>query len=578
MILKTKENKKEKELIKPEPFEFKPIGKITPTIYIPVIYLVLVVALLSYLFLLPGATSSYAQVQFTSSPDKLGVFVDDTLIGFTPFSARVKAGEHTLTFKRQGFETQTKTIKIKRKIFNNRFAPAHYSFKQILHPKEDKRILTSYLKDYYLHGIEGEGTQIFDKSNPVPLPLSDLARIISSEENQQENQQESQQENHKKTVLTTENLLQGLSLAIGYTTTRYQLTDWLTAFYVASSHANGLHRQPSQIVTLEGLTQMVTALVPALVKNPPLAQQLNSIAPPYLQDRLTALIKIEEKKETLPPVQPLPNNNFTINGTQFIAFQTVKGKKVWFGQTEVTQAQFYQFIQEKKEYSLDNYQATLDQRTDLIQDVNDKQQYLADWIEGRPLSDSQNIPVRYLNWEVAHAYTQWFTAKYLKNRNLKASLPSGLEWATIAKDNSDKEMISPLLNNNLTLDPPSVKEYSKGKSGLGGLIGGVWEWCSNEYLPNQKIDELWHSGGLFGLSPPSNDALFMAGVKEVKGGSWWNVDGTSLNEDIQSRLVLEQNNELPQQVSYEERGGQDKTIISPFLGFRLMVKEVKEAK
>jgi formylglycine-generating enzyme required for sulfatase activity len=199
----------------------------------------------------------------------------------------------------------------------------------------------------------------------------------------------------------------------------------------------------------------------------------------------------------------------------------------WIDQTEVTNAQFGQFIRES------NYQTDAEasgwsyvyamQSTKWVK-VNG-----ADWSHpGGPLSTLEgleDLPVAYISWNDAMRYCQW------ANRRL----PSEAEWEKAARGTDgrrypwgDQNPDCHLLNyadKNITLSWADNKEddgyaftspaghYPLGASPYGALdmAGNVWEWVNDWYDPNY-----YHGQNLW-INPPGPSTQ---SGRVLRGGSW----------------------------------------------------------
>lgn len=201
----------------------------------------------------------------------------------------------------------------------------------------------------------------------------------------------------------------------------------------------------------------------------------------------------------------------------------------YLGETEVTVAQFSEFIKET------NYQTDAERSGGgYIWNGNSRERRLGvDWrcdVAGnkRPAWEEYH-PVIHVSWNDAMAYVSWLSWK----TKLPYRLPTEAEWEYAArggKSGGDSpkyagstelgEVAWFHLNANGRTHP--VKEKKPNALGLYDMNGNVWEWCSDWYHPNySSVDQHGPNG------PPN-------GTDKVnRGGSWRNL-GPYCNNIIRS--------------------------------------------
>ena len=134
----------------------------------------------------------------------------------------------------------------------------------------------------------------------------------------------------------------------------------------------------------------------------------------------------------------------------------------YLGKTEVTNGEYYEFIQDAK------YEPVP-----------------LNWEKGKPLESEMNLPVRYVNIKDAEAFIKWRSAK----DNLKYRLPTEEEWEYAAR-NGSKNNLYPWgetfkkenANVDLAFNFKKVGSNSQGQNDweIQDLIGNVWEWTGSK--------------------------------------------------------------------------------------------------
>ncbi|RKX91024.1 MAG: hypothetical protein DRP59_08750, partial [Spirochaetes bacterium] len=162
-------------------------------------------------------------------------------------------------------------------------------------------------------------------------------------------------------------------------------------------------------------------------------------------------------------------------------------------------------------------------------------------------TDDKSIPVSYVSWYAAQAFCRWMTDNLPENYRGKyeVKLPSEAQWEYAAELNS-RTAAKKVFKAGNPDGPQAVRFDRQGALGLYDLLGNVWEWNSNYYLPADTVF------GCFGF--PDKNNIYTGNERAVRGGSWAN---------------------NPDEISVTTRGSQNPSWCTPFLGFRaVMVKKV----
>ena len=95
----------------------RPVAGIAPGIYLTVLYGCAVAALLFATLVLPGLRWSGSMVEFTSAPAGATVLVDGRFAGLTPLTARVAAGQRSVTVAKDYFRPRELALEVGGRIF-----------------------------------------------------------------------------------------------------------------------------------------------------------------------------------------------------------------------------------------------------------------------------------------------------------------------------------------------------------------------------------------------------------------------------------------------------------------------------
>lgn len=138
----------------------------------------------------------------------------------------------------------------------------------------------------------------------------------------------------------------------------------------------------------------------------------------------------------------------------------VEVKDFWMDKTEVTNAEYYEFVKET------NYSPVP-----------------SDWEKGKPLESEMMLPVRYVNLEDAEKFANWRSIR----DKVQYSLPTEEQWEYAARNGSENNLYPwgdvwdesrAIVSRELSFAPVGSKPGGANKWGVMDLIGNVWEWTS----------------------------------------------------------------------------------------------------
>lgn len=139
----------------------------------------------------------------------------------------------------------------------------------------------------------------------------------------------------------------------------------------------------------------------------------------------------------------------------------VEVRDFYMDKTEVTNAEYYQFVQEKQYNPIP-----------------------LNWENGRPLTADLQHPVRYVNLDDIKAFAEWRSER----DGVTYRLPTEEEWEYAARNGSDGNLYpwgndwdenKASVRRDLIFVPVGSKPEGANKWGVLDLIGNVWEWTSS---------------------------------------------------------------------------------------------------
>jgi formylglycine-generating enzyme required for sulfatase activity len=144
----------------------------------------------------------------------------------------------------------------------------------------------------------------------------------------------------------------------------------------------------------------------------------------------------------------------------------VEVKDFWMDKTEVTAAEYYDFVKES------GYMSTP-----------------ANWEGGKPLPRDEKLPVRFVNVEDAKAFAEWRSAR----DKVDYRLPTEEEWEYAARNGSAnnlypwgdtfKDGCAVVDRADTAPEPVGSKICGANKWGIQDLIGNVQEWTASKLIP-----------------------------------------------------------------------------------------------
>jgi hypothetical protein len=505
---KKEEKKIQKADIDAASVKLSPIAGVPPRIYLPAVYGLALLVVLFLFFALPGIRRPGAMLEFSGLPSKSAVLVDGKYAGSTRNPIFVSSGSHAISIEKTGFAPQNLDLKVTGRILGSAFFPTRHKVEYRLNPGDSDLILAQAYSEYLSWSLAGKPSALYQ----VPSVLSEaMADFLFATRDGETSKGPSLRQFTASTLAATaspENARDGLKSA-GLLATR--------------GIAN-----PLGFVELSRI--LVASLSPA------------KLGFAWLKDSggikagLPATpLSFPDAKAESPYNPPSPSKaSILLGGHRFMLFEartiTLGGQapsgaflpytlalgEYGLATTEVTRAQWALFLDANPFWAPSN-------RSTLIEAGLAEETYLVDWTGLR-----DETPVVGLSWYAAQAYCQWLSKA---SSTYRVVLPSEAQWESAAA-------LSPkdpaLWSNRAKTGPEPVGSQGWGAFGFADLLGNVWEWTDDWYLPYPGLGQ-------------DGYPEFKGSEKSVRGGSWANAPGS---------------------VEIRSRGGLPPSHASAFLGFR----------
>jgi formylglycine-generating enzyme required for sulfatase activity len=519
----------------------KPILGVRPGQYLSVLYAIVLLLAVYLLLFFPGISHRGAYLSVRAFPDHATVKIDGVFAGSTPCTVFLPRGSRTVEISRPYYTPETITRSVRGRVFATLIVPDRSSTAVALHVADVDGLVRAAVAD-------------FQKNPEIVQILSDAAWAAVAADSRQ-----------KLYELVTDSLLS--------VSDESQLRELLVA--AARISSSGAFLTPASLVDL--LEKSVTYIqksdnapswaILALSRS----RQDKLAASPWIQQYLagyrTAISKYYQPGS---PVSAGSAGGTTVAGVPFRAIPSgdlVMGKddnldslgksidrllahpvridSFYLGTAEVTNSEFQAFVAESADWAPAS-------RSVLVQKGLVTDSYLSDWKGTAAPAGTLNLPVTSVSWHAAEAYCQWLTRRVQSALpGYAARLPSEAEWEWAARGGI-RGMPYPLGGK-----PGGAVFYTPGISGpsaagtsepngygLRDMLGNVWEWCADPYLPNAHV--------LSSLDPKTSAALEKslpdAPDRSVRGGSWADQPGAD---------------------KVYTRGAQPAEWCTPYLGFRV---------
>ena len=121
--------KSKKELPKVEPVKIKPLFGMKPGLWLSIAYLLAILLIFFLIAILPDIIDGHKRVTFTSEAFNAAVYVDDVYQGGTPFTRKIASGNHTVSYRVNGIEIDSFSVKVGHPVLFNWLFPRKQSVK-----------------------------------------------------------------------------------------------------------------------------------------------------------------------------------------------------------------------------------------------------------------------------------------------------------------------------------------------------------------------------------------------------------------------------------------------------------------
>jgi formylglycine-generating enzyme required for sulfatase activity len=503
----------------------RPFLGIQPRIWLPVLYLFIVVLILFFILIVPGLGRNGSVLVFSGIPADSAVYSDGAYLGHTAERLFLAKGEHSIRIQYPGFVPQEQSVSIGGRIFGSLLFPKTKMIKYSLKAKSVSGVLNSAFTEFSKWTMTGMPSAIYQ----VPPVLSNATLSLLGTG--------SLGASAMTDAGLPENWVKSFALdALAQSTSPQAARDAMRAGILARSQG-----PVSPLTLLSSIKTVISVLgstpYGALWLNEMIAKPQTALQKKIAEAASTASAQVHAAFNSTPASSPHLTGNISIAGIQFSSFsagQTLlagvdpSGESIPYSSnvsafalatTETTRQQWAAFLASNPQWGLGGKDALVSR--ELVDDS-----YLVGWSSGK----SPALPVTNVSFNAARAYCEWLS----KLSGYNVVLPTESMWESAARagglQNADAVALG-VWSDRSNSGPLPVSSLAADRAGLHDMLGNVWEWTSDSYFPY----------------PGFAAHVFDSNLKAVRGGSWANASGT---------------------ISYSSRGGIPAAHSSEFLGFR----------
>jgi formylglycine-generating enzyme required for sulfatase activity len=472
----------------------KPVLGVRPRVYVSGIYGLIILGILFFSFLFPGLRRPGSLIRLESEPWGAAVRIDDITLGATPCELFVPRGRRVIEFVLPGFQPLRIEADVPGRVFASSLLPSRLSFSETLSLVEALDALILGAADYAEWSFTGEPTAAYQ----IPLSLSEGV--------------------YRSAPAARAGLSGGetdalLEAAARFTVTRAALRDLLRSRFLADN--GGLSPSPLSLAESAG------GILDYLSRNPgsaawlaellpaetvaPLRESVwyvNTIAAAAGSNTTPASVSAMGRTVTVASLgfRELPSGDL-LQAAPYPHRKTIPG--FYIADTEISDAAWEVFLEARPQWKQEN-------RAALIEEGLAGAEYPAPAIyPAYPESGVSDV-----SWYAARAYCEWLTGRLPPEfAAWEARLPSEAEWEYAAR-----------------LIPAGA-----GAGFPVNMLGGLWEWCSDPYVPLNFLS-----------ADPDAVEKVSSPERSLRGGSWiQNPDNTPGLVTAETRASLPPDSSTP---------------------------------
>jgi formylglycine-generating enzyme required for sulfatase activity len=503
--------------------KLKPIFGIQPGIYLSVIYSLILVLALFFILVFPGIVNSGTLVTFSAMPGNAIIKVDDKYLGATDSRFFIKSGMRHIVIAKPFYKEISLNEKIDGSIFGSLFFPLKKNLSYQLEIEDidglvslaasdfaEVGMIKDFTFDYQLPPVLSDTSRaVFAKTGSTPQIVSKIDGLLDTSRYFVDSEQELYDYAKAKTIVASKGKIFDykslISLVFNIIHSKQDFPNY--AFWLMNSLPKSLVKSEKQAVDKFLMYKKIQQSKWFVdyeqkyfdeIKKAVTNQASSAAGSQYVDGKQYVLI---------PGGKLLMGDPDNINAPDDILRESlphfVDVPRFSIASSEVTNADFYRFVLENKEW-LPSNKALLEKK--LVSEA-----YLKSWENDKPLDASLGLPVSQVSYYAANAYCAWVSKR--APAGMRVRLPYEYEWEFIAKADEASGYLEYPDKHKQAPDPAG--SGTPDRFGIKNMFGNLWTWCENWFYPAGY--SLYSS-----KKPYYFDASLKGSEKAMRGGSWAN--------------------------------------------------------
>jgi hypothetical protein len=491
---------------------------IRPQVYVPLIWGVILVAVLLSVLVIPGVRHPGEEVTITSVPEGAQIEVDDQHRGTTPATIFMAEGMHDIVIT-AGTAAKRVEAEIGRRVVGSLLFPKRRTYNVVLDDPEIETAIQSGVAEFARWSLMGEPSAQFQYA---PVGHDTARRLWASEEIRNGSPHGRNELNRFRRDLVshaaqwqTRDLMAATMrvAAPGALPTPGSISETVQYFIQLDNDSTSFARlvwdlTPADEVFRAPLTD--TAWAERRIDELSTALLAGSLAPDERAIPVARVIELQGIRFSRVPagsyILGYPLRDESDQGVP-VSFP----QAFWIQDRELTRGDFARFVRQEPHWAPEN-------RSQLVAEELVQSEYLSDWPPewdtAFATGSAGSEPLRYVSWYALDAYVSWLnevsTGTAPGMDGSRFVLPSAAHWEYGA-------FLNGLGGPSVVSDgggPEPVRDRSPGALDIYDLEGNLWEWTSD-----------WHAHHYRTFPPTAGDQRIVAGGSFATGETGHNLMG-----------------------------------------------------
>ncbi|HUX20305.1 MAG TPA: SUMF1/EgtB/PvdO family nonheme iron enzyme [Spirochaetia bacterium] len=518
--------------------KLKPFLGMVPGLYLTLLYALILIFVVFLLLFLPGIRHWGSQVSVRSTPGEAAVYVDGRYVGATPESVFISGGNHDLSVRRPFYTAVDNRIDVGGRLFGSLFVPRRETFSYQLELSDLPGMVKHTFTDFSKWALVD---RILPNYELPPILQTAVSGAVES-----------------TNFSGREDLWRLIESSMGDVNNQYLLKDFTAA--VSALAGTGATASPAQLLaTLDASLKLGSAYpdLPLWLAHslPEHERTQFESSNEFARAKSSYLTRLSTFKATegpgggtvarvdgmrfiyVPggsyimgaPAGQIPNSlDISLSDLPHIE----KVDPYYMLSTEITHGEYAQFLAQNPTWA-PNAETSL-AASGLV---------TANYLKGWDTYPGPDYPQDYVSFYAAQAFCEWLQKQLPPSlAGYVVRLPTQSEWEWAARMNVSPSA-SVFHDSYDSLQPAGTG--AADSLGIRDLLGSLWEWTSDWYLPTRS-----YLTSIDGSSSLADSLVGGAAEKAVRGGSWASAQDS---------------------ITYTTRGSQPPDWCTPYLGFRPII-------